>query len=177
VVALRLVSRSRRVVRTANPDTTAAKQVFSVAVEQPAGAAHTAFAYALVPHATEDALAGYARGPLSVLANTTSLQAVRHTGLGLLAANAFTGGTHHAGPLTLDGPASVILREERDGTTSLAVADPTTGRDTVSVLLHGRAPAQVSADDGVAVSRVPGGTRIDVTTRQAYGRSFQAVLR
>ncbi|MFI1095313.1 polysaccharide lyase family 8 super-sandwich domain-containing protein [Streptomyces sp. NPDC020917] len=176
-VALQQVSRSRRVVRTSNPDTAAAKQVFSVAVEQPAGSAHTSLAYALVPHATEDALAGYARGPLSVLANTTRLQAVRHTRLGLLAANTFTDGTHHAERLTLDGPASVILREERDGTTSLAVADPTTGRDAVSVLLHGRALQAVSADDGVVVSRVPGGTRIDVTTRQAYGRSFQAVLR
>ncbi|SEO32540.1 polysaccharide lyase family 8 super-sandwich domain-containing protein [Actinacidiphila rubida] len=176
-VALQTVSRSRRVVRTSNPDTTATKQVFSVTVAQAAGAPHTALAYALVPHATEDALARYSCGPLSVIANTVRLQAVRHSGLGLLAANAFTEGTHHADRLTLDGPASVIVREEADGTTSIAVADPTTGRDTVTVLLHGRALRAVSADGGVTVSRVPGGTRVEVTTRHAYGRSFETVLR
>ncbi len=91
-VALDTVSASRRVIRTSNPDTTVTKQVFSVRVDQPAGAPHTAFAYALVPGATEARLRSYARGPLTVLANTTRLQAVRHTGLGLLAANAFTAG-------------------------------------------------------------------------------------
>jgi hyaluronate lyase len=176
-VALAAVSRSRRVVRTSNPDTVVNKQVFSVSVDRPAGAGHTSLAYALVPHATEDALARYARGPLTVITNTTRVQALRHAGLGLLAANTFTAGIHHAERLTVDGPASVILQEERDGTTSIAVADPTTGRDTVSVLVHGRAMRAVSADDGVTVRRVPGGTRLDVATRQAYGRSFQAVLR
>ncbi|MBY8881425.1 polysaccharide lyase family 8 super-sandwich domain-containing protein [Actinacidiphila acidipaludis] len=175
-VALDTVSRSRRAVRTSNPDTTASKQVFSLSVDRPAGAPHTSLAYALVPHATQDALAHYDRGPLAVIANSTQVQAIRHSTLGLLAANAFTAGTHHAERLTVDGPASVILREER-GTTSIAVADPTTGRDTVSVLVHGRAMRAVSADEGVTVRRVPGGTRLDVTTRQAYGRSFQAVLR
>ncbi len=176
-VALDTVTRSRRVVRRSNPDTMVSKKVLSVSVEQPAAAPHTAMAYALVPNATEEKMRSYARGPVYVLVNDTRIQAVRHPGLGIVAANVFAQGRHHAERLSIDGPASVLLRETRDGTTSVAVADPTTARDTVSVIVHGRAMRVVSADDGVRVSRVAGGTRIDVTTRHAYGRSFVATLR
>ncbi|MFE7749528.1 hypothetical protein [Streptomyces sp. NPDC057428] len=51
-----------------------------------------------------------------------------------------------------------------------------TTRRTVSVTLHGRPLRTRSADTGVRVRHVPGGTRIDVTTHHAYGRSFIAVL-
>jgi hyaluronate lyase len=177
VVTLESVTRSRRVVRLTNPDTAVTKQVFSLAVEQPAGARHTSMAYALVPGASERQLASYGRGALWVPVNSTAVQAVRHHGLGLLAANVFAPGTHHADRLTLDGPGSVILRGGgRDRVTTIAVSDPTMGRDTVSVVVRGASMRVRSADDGVRVSRVRGGTRIDVTTRQAYGRSFRAEL-
>ncbi|MEU5647179.1 polysaccharide lyase family 8 super-sandwich domain-containing protein [Streptomyces milbemycinicus] len=176
-VALETVTRSRRAVRVSNPDTMVTKQVFSVSVEQPAGASLTSMAYALVPNASERQLMAYTGGPVYVLANTVRVQAVRHKGLGLIAVNAFTPGHHHAGHLSVDGPASVILREGRDGTVSVAVADPTTERDTVSVVIRGRALRAGSADEGVRVDRVPGGTRIRVATRHAYGRSFTATLR
>lgn len=176
-VALDVVTRSRRAVRLSNPDTMVTRQVFAVSFEQPAGAPPAAMAYALVPNASERKLMSYARGPVSVLANTTRVQAVRHKGLGLVAANAFTPGAHRAGPLSIDGPASVILREGRHGTRSVAVADPTTERDMVSVVVRGRALRAATADEGVRVDRVPGGTRIRVNTRHAYGRSFTATLR
>lgn len=176
-VALDTVTRSRRVVRMSNPDTAVSKQVFAAIVEQAAGAPHVSMAYALVPNATEQQLARYAGGPLSVLANTTRLQAVKHARLGLVAANTFTDGRHHAEQLVIDGPASVILRHGPAGTVSLAVSDPTMNRDTISVTVHGRPRIVLSADDGVTARRVAGGTQIHVTTRHAYGRSFTATLR
>ncbi|MEU6850832.1 polysaccharide lyase family 8 super-sandwich domain-containing protein [Actinacidiphila alni] len=176
-VALDTVTRSRRTVRTANPDTAVTKQVFGVRVEQAAGAPLSAMAYALVPNATEPALASYAHGRLTVLANSTRAQAIRHRGLGLLAVNAFAPGSHHADRLTLEGPGSVVLREDRAGTVAIAVADPTTARDTVTLTLHGRPLRTVTADDGVRVARIPGGTRVEVTTRHTYGRSLLATLR
>lgn len=176
-VALDTVTRSRRLVRAANPDTMVSKQVFSVSVEQAAGAPPTSMAYALVPNASEAALRSYAGGPVSVLANTPRIQAVQQAKLRIVAANVFAPGTHHAGRLSADGPASVILQEMRDGTTKVAVSDPTMERDTVSVTVRGRTMKAVSADDGVKVSPVGGGTRLDITTRHAYGRSFTATLR
>ncbi|GAB3974630.1 polysaccharide lyase family 8 super-sandwich domain-containing protein [Plantactinospora veratri] len=176
-VSSELVTRSRRVVRTANPDTMVRKRVFSVSVEQAAGAPLGSLAYALLPNASEQRLRAYPDGPVAVLANSTRFQAVRHAGLGLVAANAFTPGRHAAGRLVVDGPASVLLRQARDGSTSVAVADPTMDRDTVSVTLRGRRCRVVSADDGIRVRRIPGGTRIEAVTRRAYGRSLRVTLR
>ncbi|MFD9903052.1 polysaccharide lyase family 8 super-sandwich domain-containing protein [Streptomyces sp. NPDC059063] len=179
-VALDEVTRSRRVVRTANPDTVVTRQVFGVHVDQVPGAGPVRLAYALVPHAGERALRAYDDGPVRVLANSRTAQAVSHAGLGLTALNAFTPGRHDVGRLRVDGPASVLVRtrgRRGDGRTAVAVSDPTMDRDGVGVLLRGRSLRPVQADDGVRVRAVPGGTRIDVTTRHAYGRSFTVTLR
>lgn len=176
VVTLDTVTRSRRLVRLANADTPVTKQVFTLSYEHAAGAPPASMAHALVPNASAEQLATYAQGPLSVLSNTTRLQAAAHAHLGITAANAFTPGKHRAGRLAIDGPASVVLRRGEGGTYSLAVSDPTTMRHTVSVTLHGRHLRPVSADPGVRVRRVPGGTRVDVTTHHSYGRSFAVAL-
>ncbi|MFG2648431.1 polysaccharide lyase family 8 super-sandwich domain-containing protein [Streptomyces sp. NPDC048436] len=177
-VALEKVTRSRRVVRTANPDTAVTRTVLGVTVDRAAGARPVSLAYALVPNAAEAALRSYRSGqPLKVVANTVRLQALSHAGLGLTAANSFTAGRHEAAGVRIEGPASVIVRRERRGHTTVAVSDPTMDRERVGVLLRGRSLRQVRADEGVRVSRAHGGTRIDVDTRQAYGRSFTVTLR
>jgi hyaluronate lyase len=169
-VTLEPVTASRRTIRLANPDTQVTKQVFSLTATRA-----STLAWAIVPNAAPARLRAYAAGPLSVLANTPRLQAVHHAALGLLTANAFTAGTHRAGPLTIDGPASVILRRE-GGVTELAVADPTTERDTVTVTLRGPRLDLVSADEGVRVRPVPGGTRVEASTHHTYGRTLTARL-
>ncbi|MEU9061065.1 polysaccharide lyase family 8 super-sandwich domain-containing protein [Streptomyces sp. NPDC048430] len=176
VVALGTVTRSRRLVRLTNADTAVTKQLFTLSYEQAAGGRPIATAHALVPNASAQQLSSYAHGPLSVLSNTVRLQAAVHAHLGITAANAFTPGTHHAGRLSIDGPASVLLRRTGGGTYAIAVSDPTTKRRTVSVTLHGRPLRRLSADTGVRARHVPGGTRLDITTHQAYGRSFTATL-
>lgn len=176
-VALDKVTRSRRIVRTANPDTAVTRNVLGVTVDRAAGARPVSLAYALVPNAGEKGLRSYGGGqPLKVLANTVRLQAVSHEGLGLTAANSFTAGRHEAAGIRIEGPASVIVRRERRGPTTVAVSDPTMDRRGVSVLLRGRFLREVTADEGVRVSRVHGGTRIDVDTHRAYGRSFTVTL-
>ncbi|MDG4864712.1 polysaccharide lyase family 8 super-sandwich domain-containing protein [Streptomyces sp. T-3] len=171
------VTRSRRVVRTANPDTAVTRTVFGVTVDHSPGAEPARLAYALLPNAGEAQLRTYAGGPLRVLANSPRVQAVGHTGLGLTGVNTFASGRHEVAGLRIDGPASVLLRRTRHGRVALAVADPTTGRDTVEVMIRGRRLREVSADEGVAVRAVPGGTLVEVRTRHAYGRSFTAELR
>jgi hyaluronate lyase len=172
-VTLDVVTASQRAVRLSNPDVQVSKRVFSVGYEQPAGAAPTAVAYAILPNAP----AGGLRSRAAVLVNSGGVQAVKHSGLGLLGANVFASGVHHAGPLAIDGPASVIVRTTDRGVTSVAVSDPTMGRDTVALTVRGRRMRVVSADQGVRVQPCAGGTRIEVATRHAYGRTFTATLR
>ncbi|GAA1153599.1 polysaccharide lyase 8 family protein [Kribbella jejuensis] len=165
--AVQVVTRSRRVVRTSNPDTPVTKQVFAITHTQPPGKKHT-LAYALVPNATESALRGYQHNQLALLSNTFKMQAIQHLGLRLTAANTFTPGQHHLAGLTIDGPASVLIRRQAS-TTEIAVSDPTTQRDTVTVNL--KAQYLKGAAPGVQVQRTTTGTRVTFDTRQTYGSS------
>ncbi|MVO85742.1 silent information regulator protein Sir2 [Streptomyces sp. p1417] len=177
-VGLEQVTRSRRVVRTANPDTPVTRQVFGVGVDRAAGAGPDRLAYALVPHATAARLRAYADGPLRVLANSPRTQAVAHQGLGLTAVNTFAPGPHDVGALRVTGPACVLVhRQERSRTLRIAVSDPTMGRDRVGVLVRGRRLRVVTADPGVRVRGVGGGTWVDADTHHAYGRSLTVTLR
>jgi len=174
-VTLEDVTRSRRTVRTSNPDTAVTKRVFTAAVEH--SDEPSSLAYAIVPGATEAQLAGYGpEGPLVVLANDERAQAVRHSGLGLTAATVFRGRAHVRN-LVIDGPASVLVREDDDDEVAVALSDPTMHRDAVTVTVRGRHLDVVAADDGVEVRRVPGGTEVRARTHEAYGASRTATLR
>ncbi|MFI0897517.1 polysaccharide lyase family 8 super-sandwich domain-containing protein [Streptomyces sp. NPDC020983] len=176
-VSLGTVTRSRRTVRLGNPDTAVTKQVFTLSFHQAAGAPHAAFAYAVLPGADEPRLRAYAAGgPVSVLANTTGVQAVRHSGLGLLAVNTFTPGRHRVGRLTVDGAACVLVRESRGGTVEVAVADPTTGRDTVTLHLAGRPLRPAAPSPAFTARQGSGGTTLRATTRHTYGESLTVTL-
>ncbi|MBB4909571.1 polysaccharide lyase family 8 super-sandwich domain-containing protein [Actinophytocola algeriensis] len=158
-----VVTRSQRVVRVSNPDTAVTKRVVSVVVRGTC-------AFALVPNASEGAVRTSAR----VVANTPAVQAVSHRGL--VGVNAFGGGWQRAGWVSVHGPGSVLVRRSPDRTVTVAVSDPTMGQESVSVVLRG-AFRVVSADEGVEVRRVAGGTLVRVRTWRAYGRTFSAVLR
>ncbi|HEX6351967.1 polysaccharide lyase family 8 super-sandwich domain-containing protein [Actinophytocola sp.] len=165
-VELSPVTRSRRVVRTSNPDTAVTKNVFCATVAP----RRDALAYALVPNA-----GARPATRVRVVVNTAEVQAVTHPGLHLLGVNTFAGGWHHPDRLTVHGPASVLLRKE--DVVTLAISDPTMNRDEISVVVHGAPLRAIAADDGVQVRRVPGGTLVKVTTHQAYGRTFTVTLR
>jgi hyaluronate lyase len=175
-VSLNHVTRSRRIVRTANPDTSVTRTVFGVTLDHAARAQPAAVAYALVPHADERRLRAYAKGPLKVLANTPYLQAVTHTRLALTGISTFTPGCHSTAGLRVDGPASLLVQRGPRGLTAVAVSDPTMAQHTVGVLLRGRSLRKASGDEEVRVTPVPGGTRLDVDTHHAYGRTFTVTL-
>ncbi|HET6859356.1 MAG TPA: polysaccharide lyase family 8 super-sandwich domain-containing protein [Streptomyces sp.] len=177
-VTLDEVTRSRRTVRTSNPDTAVTRTVLGVTCDLAAGSRPARLAYALAPNASEARMRAYRRGgPLRILANTPGLQAVTHTGLGLTAANSFAPGRHETAGIRVEGPASVLVQRVGRGPTTVAVSDPTMGRDRVTVLIRGRSLRKVASDGGVRVSRVHGGTRLDFDTRHTYGRSLTVVLR
>ncbi|HEY8456773.1 MAG TPA: polysaccharide lyase family 8 super-sandwich domain-containing protein [Actinopolymorphaceae bacterium] len=176
-VGLEEVTRSRRVVRTANPDTQVTRNVFAVSINQAAGSRPTSLAYALVPNATESRLRAYRHRALTILANNPRIQAIKHTGLDLTAVNVFDGHRQEAGGLSIDGPASVLVRKQDDGLVTIAASDPTMDREWVSVVMRGHALQLVDGDDGVRVRKVHGGTRVEFRTFHAYGRSLTATLR
>ncbi|MEU8222215.1 polysaccharide lyase family 8 super-sandwich domain-containing protein [Kribbella sp. NPDC048915] len=173
-VDLQTVTRSRRVIRVSNPDTQVTKQVFAVTAAQPADSRRS-LAYALVPNATESAMKSYQHGRVALLSNSTRMQAVQHLGLGLTAANSFGPGTHHLPGLTVDGPASLLLRR-KGATVQVAVSDPTTQRDSITVNLRAQYLKAAAPVDGVQVTRTVTGTKVTFRTRHLYGASLAVKL-
>jgi hyaluronate lyase len=171
-VGLEQVTRSRRVVRTANPDTQVTKQVFSLTHETRRTAS---LAYALIPHATEATLRAY-RGRLQLLSNTPRLQAIHHSALKLTAANTFTPGRHQFLNYAIDGPAS-FLAQDRAGTTTIAISDPTMSRSTITVTVLARWLTKLTADPGVELHHTLTGTRLTYNTHQTHGRTISATFR
>jgi len=175
-VGVQEVTRSQQVVRVANSDTDVTKSVFTATFRH-GPQDHAGYAYAIVPGASQDQLAAYREDRPTVIANNDRLQAVRHADLGLTAMNVFAEGEHTARLLTVEGPASVLMRESGNELT-LAISDPTMLRESISVTVRGgRAMPVVDADSGVVVEQVSGGTRVTAQTLEAYGASFTVTLR
>lgn len=178
-VQLADVQQSLRVVRQQNPNTTISKSVFNLSVQHPAAARPGTVAYAIVPSADEGKLREYGvrRGNSpTVVSNSTQVQAVRHDGLGLLSANIFAAHGSRVGKVTIDGPASVIVRRESRGRTTIAVSDPTFARDQVQVVIPGHR-AVLGSHSGVTARQVRGATRLTFDTHHLYGATVSVTVR
>src|SRR5690606_25745791 len=107
------VTRSRRFIRTSNPNTVVTKNVFGATYHHESTDGSDAVAYALLPGASADDMATYEG--VEVLGNTADVQAIEHEALGLKAVNVFAADGGHAGGIEVDGPASVIAQRRPGG--------------------------------------------------------------
>ncbi|WP_330359545.1 polysaccharide lyase beta-sandwich domain-containing protein [Kribbella sp. ALI-6-A] len=167
------VIRSRRVVRTSNPDTAVTRNVFSLTLDQPAGA-FTSHAYSLLPNATRPQL--HSHRPPRILTNTTRAQAIHHAALNLTLANTFAAGPHLLPGLIVDGLASTVVRTSGPQVT-VAVSDPTFTRPTITITIPGRRLTLTTPNPAVRVTHTLLGTRLTYTTHQLHGATITAVLR
>ncbi len=94
---------------------------------------------------------------------------------GVTVPNTFGTGVERAAGVEVAGAASVLVRRSATGTEA-AVADPTTARRHIDIVLA--EPLRlVRSDRGVRAVPVEGGTRLTVDVHQRYGRSVTATLR
>lgn len=133
------------------------------------------YAYVLLPRLSAAATAERAASPgVEVLANGTSVQAVRHAGLGLTAASFFAAGT--VGGITVDAPCSVVLRES-GGKLTVAVADPRRAVRTVTVKIARGGYVSATPGPGVSVlSAGSGGITLLAEVGGAHGATRAATL-
>ncbi|MGW0531225.1 polysaccharide lyase 8 family protein [Streptomyces sp. NPDC003032] len=108
------------------------------------------YAYVLLPGASASATAAWAHaGPVRIVANDATAQAVEARRTGLLAAHFWRPGT--AAGLTASGPGTVLVRRDHRGV-SVAVADPGRTGTTLAVELPFPVRRVVRADDTVTVT-------------------------
>ncbi|MFI0982199.1 polysaccharide lyase 8 family protein [Streptomyces sp. NPDC021093] len=132
------------------------------------------YAYVLLPGASPAATAGWQLSrPVHIAANDAGAQAVEARRLGLTAVIFWQPGT--AAGITSSGPASVLVRR-RNGSVSVAVADPGRTQSTLTLQLPFSVRSVVSADDTVRV--VPGRRPVlTVTVGGSRGHTHRAELR
>ncbi|CAL9442160.1 Xanthan lyase [Streptomyces sp. enrichment culture] len=106
------------------PATPVTRRYLTLFTDHGTDPADASYAYVLLPGAGAAATARRAadRGWLKILANSREQQGVRVPGLGLTAVNFWAPGT--VGKITASAPASVLIRENRDGTATVVVSDP-----------------------------------------------------
>lgn len=133
------------------------------------------YQYVLLPQMSKNEVLQYSRQPqIKVLCNTSALQAVTETTLGVVAANFWKAGS--LGDLYSDGVAAVLCRYSGD-TLFLNVSDPTWDRASQTFTLKGTYRLLSSKpDDNVRVSTDGEQTQIHLSTVNRLGMTQQLVL-
>lgn len=119
------------------------------------------YAYILMPGAGKIRTAARALDPLwlQILANTPQQHGIRVPSLGFTGINFWAAGT--AGKVTADAPVSVQIREKRDGTATISVADPS--RSVKSLTLTWRRPVASVLSKAPSVTGAGTGSTLTLT--------------
>ena len=155
--------------------TSITRNFVSLILDHGVAPANATYAYVLLPNYSSNAVSAYAANPqITVLANTSEIQAARETTQGVIAANFWAGGGGSVDFITCNRQAAVITRET-NGLLDVAISDPTwTNSSTITLTLNRSAFSLISADAGIAVLQLSPQVHISVAVSGARGQSFQA---
>ena len=135
------------------------------------------YAYVLLPGRTAEQVKAYAeQNPVEILANTETVQAIRHAELGLLGINNWTDAAAEAADVIVEGKASVMV-QEKDGVLEIAAADPTVKNEgTIRLTVAKPVGRVLSADPEVSVEDLGGKVRFTVQVKGSLGRTYRAKM-
>lgn len=133
------------------------------------------YAYVLLPDMDPAGVSAYAANPsVSVVANTTTVHAVKDVGLGVVGANFWSGSGGTADWITVNKPSSVMTLETAD-TIAVGVADPTqTNTGTITVTIDRAATGLITKDANVTVTQLTPKIILSVNVNGAKGKTFNA---
>lgn len=132
------------------------------------------YAYVLLPGVSADRTAKIAANPGMRFTNEPGVQALRVPRLGITAANFWQPGSTQG--ITVDKPCSIMI-QERAGTLTVAIADPTHIEETLSVEVARHGYHQWSGDDTITVDRLQPTIRFQVNVGGASGKTHKATFR
>jgi hyaluronate lyase len=133
------------------------------------------YSYVLLPGKSAAGTESYAASPqISVIQNSSSVQAVSQGPLGITAANFWNDGNQTVGAITVNRKSSVVM-QLTETNVELAVADPTQTNTTgITVTLNQPVTQAVFLDPGVNVNQLSPALQFSVVTSGATGKTFHA---
>lgn len=130
------------------------------------------YAYALLPSATPQATAQYAKNPgFEILSNTETVQAIRVRQSGLILANFWAAGSIEG--IAANGPCSLVT-QTRGNSFEVAVSDPSRTAATVQVTIDVPVKTTIQVDESVTVTQIAPKLILDVKTEKTRGKSHTA---
>ncbi len=135
------------------------------------------YSYVVLPGKPANEVSEYSANPdVVILANNSSVQAVRETTLGITGANFWSDTGGRVSYLTAHSKASVVIREHSDGATTVAVADPTHTQSTIAVELARTATSVLSQDPTVTVLQLSPTVSLEVNVAETPGSTHTIAL-
>ncbi|WP_127585522.1 CBM96 family carbohydrate-binding protein [Paenibacillus koleovorans] len=135
------------------------------------------YAYVMLPGQTATQVSQYAsNADITVVENSSSVQAVRESELGIFAANFWNDGTRTVGPITSNKKASVMTRVV-GSTLEVSVSDPTQlNTDNIEVEIEESVAELVSKDSRITIVRMQPSLKLRVNVNGAKGRAIHAAF-
>ncbi|MDR6882429.1 hypothetical protein J2X61_004210 [Bacillus sp. 3255] len=160
---------------TGTPDISFTRNYMTLWLNHGVNPTNQTYQYVLLPGMTSSQVQNYSsNSDISILANTTSVHAVKENSLGITAANFWEAGTVDF--IRSYQPVSVMIKEEGNELT-LAVSDPTQTQSKITLELGKIGASVVNKDDSVTVSRMAPYTRIEIDTSSSNGKTHNVKLR
>lgn len=167
-------------VNQSGPTTSYPGNYMSLAFEHGAAPTDAGYAYVVLPNQTSASMAAYAANPdITVLENSTNIQAVYDSSIGAYGANFW--GTTSQTLNDQNGSAFLTTAQQASITTvqngaelDVAISDPTQANTgTIALTINRAASSLISADPQITVTQLSPTIQLSVNVNGAAGKSFQ----
>lgn len=137
------------------------------------------YSYVLLPNKTEEKVMEYSENPnVEIIQNDHIAHSIKHKNLKIEAVNFWGNGQNTAGNITSTGKSSIIIKENKDNTLSIAVSDPTFLEKNISIEINKSATEVISLDKRISnVNLENGKIKFDANTENLSGGTLEIVLK
>ncbi|GLC79760.1 polysaccharide lyase family 8 super-sandwich domain-containing protein [Lacrimispora brassicae] len=139
---------------------------------------NAAYEYVLLPGLTSEETEQYSREPqITVLSNTSQIQAVYSRFKNILGANIWTDAAAKIGDLSVKGAASLMAKEDENGILTVSASDPTM-KNTGTIVIEINKPVTeiLSSDENVRAELTEYGAKLTIQTKGTNGSSSYATM-
>ncbi|MBD1381987.1 polysaccharide lyase 8 family protein [Metabacillus arenae] len=172
------VTESINRIRTSNPDTNVTKNFFTLGIDHGKDPENEKYAYVILPNFDEAKTNEYSNNPsVKILSNTENVHAVENTKLGMKGFNFFSDKKNTVSNVTSFNKASIMIKNNHNGTVTIAVSDPTLSLDKMKLEIVIPDPELVAASEGVKASVSRKKALIKIDSKNSNGKSFEITLK
>jgi len=139
---------------------------------------NAAYEYVLLPGMTTEETEQYSREPqITVLSNTSQMQAVYDRSEHVLGANIWTDAAAKIGDFSVKGAASMMAKEDENGILTVSTSDPTMkNTGTIIIEIHKPVTDILSSDENVKAELTEYGAKLTIQAKGTNGSNSYAAM-